>query len=375
MVDLFILAAEPSADVQGFPMIQELLKKRPDLKIAAISGPRMRTLPIETLAPMETLQVMGFTDVLFALPRLMRQFFFIRDTILKLNPKAVVCIDYPGFNLRLERSLKKKGYKGKLIHYISPTVWAWGKKRIPKMEKTLDLLLSIFPFEKGYFNQSKLKVEYVGHPLVRAVSEYTPLADFRKTYHLDGKILGIFPGSRKAEIERNFPLQFEVAKQLCKLDPTLQIAISVPSQDREAQVWSMAGLKAVFIPPEHTYDLMHHCHMALAKSGTVTLELALHKVPTVVTYAIKPLDVFLAQKIFHINLPFYCIVNIIASKSVFPELIGPNLTAENLYKAAQVLLKDPNNRLTCQKECEKVKELLGNNPASETAAKQILQFF
>jgi lipid-A-disaccharide synthase len=304
MVDLFILAAEPSADLQGAQLIEELLRQNPDLKISALAGPRMRALPIEVISRMETLQVMGFLDVALALPRIAAQFFRIRNLLLQMNPAAIVCIDYPGFNLRLEKSLRKKGYKGKLIHYICPSVWAWKKKRIALMEKTLDLLLSVFPFEKDYFNSSKLSVVYVGHPLIKAAGDHELNPDFRDNYHLKGPIIALFPGSRKTEIEKNLPLQLEAAKKLCQLDPKLQIAISVASKDREAQVWSLAGLKAVCIPSESTYDLMSHAHLALATSGTVTLELALHNVPTVVTYFIKPLDLFVAQKFFALDCLF-----------------------------------------------------------------------
>ncbi|MCC6127735.1 MAG: lipid-A-disaccharide synthase [Chlamydiae bacterium] len=374
MSDLFILAAEPSADLQGAHLIEELLRQKSDLKISALAGPRMRDLPIASWAKMETLQVMGFWDVFLALPRIAQQFFQLRDHLLKLNPKAIVCIDYPGFNLRLEKALRKRGYKGKLIHYICPSVWAWGKKRIYSMEKNLDLLLSIFPFEKSCFSQTKLPVEYVGHPLVEAIKTRTPSPSFRQMYSLaGGPILGLFPGSRKTEIEKNLPLQLQAAKKLLEIEPTLQIAISVSSKDREAQVWSLAGLKAVCIPPEHNYDLMASCHLALATSGTVTLELALHKVPTIVMYAIKPLDLFLAQKIFRINLPFYCITNIIANQRIYPELFGPHLTPETLFEAASQMLSSFSSRLACQKGCEKVQELLGSAPASRLAAKKILQ--
>ncbi len=368
MVDLFILAAEPSGDAHGARLIEELLAKHPDLKISAIAGPKMRALPIECVGRMEDLQVMGFIDVLWALPRIAHHFFSIRNTILTLKPKAVICIDYPGFNLRMEKSLRKKGFTGKLIHYICPSVWAWGKKRVPKMARTLDLLLSILPFEKSFFQKTKLPVEYIGHPLIDAVKNHPEQADFRTTYQLTGKILALFPGSRKGEIEQNFPLQLEAARRLCSLDPQLQVAISVCSKEREAQVWSMAGLKAICIPPEHTYDLMRHSHLALAKSGTVTLELALHEVPTVVHYAIKPIDLFLAQKIFKINLPHYCIVNIIAEKRIFPELYGPRFTLNNLVEAAQTLLK---NSTACRNGCMEVKKILGNQPASQIAAERI----
>ncbi len=372
MSDLFILAAEPSADLQGAHLIEELLRQKSDLQISALAGPRMRELPITSWAKMEALQVMGFWDVFLAFPRIAQQFFQLRDHLLKLNPKAIVCIDYPAFNLRLEKALRNRGYEGKLIHYICPSVWAWGKKRIYSMEKNLDLLLTIFPFETNCFSKTKLACQYVGHPLVGAVKDHCPSPNFRKLYSLEGPILGLFPGSRKTEIEKNLPLQLQAAKKLLETHPKLCIAISVASKEREAQVWSLAGLKAVCIPPEHNYDLMAHCHLALATSGTVTLELALHKTPTIVMYAIKPLDLFLAQKIFRINLPFYCIVNIIASQRIYPEFFGPHLKPENLFGAASQMLSSQASYLACQKGCEKVQELLGNAPASRLAAEKII---
>lgn len=374
MSDLFIVAAEPSADVHGAHLVQELLRKKPELQITSIAGPKMRELPITCFSPMENLQVMGFLDVFFALPKILQQFFQLRNYLITLNPKAIICIDYPGFNLRLEKSLRKRGYKGQLIHYICPSVWAWGKKRVHSMEKNLDLLLSIFPFEKTCFSGKSLAVEYVGHPLTKAIQEYAYDPSFRKMYNLhDGPILSLFPGSRKTEIEKNLPLQLETARKLTGDHPNLQIAISVASKEKEAQVWSLCGLKAVCIPTEHTYDLMKESLFAIATSGTVTLELALHNIPTIVTYAIKPFDLFLAQKIFRINLPFYCIVNIIRGELVYPELLGPRLNSESLYQTALEMLQNTSKRDLCQKGCKIVQELLGNKPASTLAAEKILE--
>ncbi len=357
MLDLFILAAEPSGDLHGANLIQELLQLRPDLKIGAISGPKMRKLPIHSFFPMENLQVMGFIDVLFALPKIAKEFFAIRKTILSLNPKAVVCIDYPGFNLRLERSLRKKGYQGKLIHYICPTVWAWGKKRIPKMAKTLDLLLTIFPFEKECFASTKLNVHYVGHPLA-----------CKAALHLqkDEKLLALFPGSRETEIRRNFPMQLKAAKKLKTLDPSLKIGVSIAHKNFEELIHSMIDSEVTIYPNS---ELMQKAKGAIATSGTITLELALHNVPTVVNYAIRPIDCFIAQKIFHINIPFYCIVNIILSKEVFPELFGPNLSEDTLQSQIQKLWFDPTD---AKKGCQELRELLGAQNANLEAARAIL---
>ena len=365
MTDLFVLAAEPSADLQGAKLVEELLKSNPRLHITAMAGPRMRSLPIDALYPMEKLQVMGFLDVLLSLPKIIHWFFRVRNQILKLNPKAVVCIDYPGFNLRLAKSLRKKGFKGKLIHYVCPTVWAWGKKRIPLMEKNLDLLMTLFPFEKACFSLTKLPVEHVGHPLANDIPP--------PSTHQESNRLGLFPGSRETEIQRNFPLQLQVAKRLLSQNPSMQVAVSIAHPARAELLKKIAAdFPLTFIPPDKNYDLMRTCRLALATSGTVTLELALHEVPTVVNFAIRPLDVFLATKVFRINLPFYCIVNIIASKRAFPELFGPNLTEEALFSEAQALWFNESARQLCRDGCRTVRHLLGDSQAASRAAHLIL---
>lgn len=363
MADLFLLTGEPSGDLHGANLIRELKRLRPDLKIAGGAGPRMRALDIDCLFPMERLQVMGFTDVAAALPRIAKEFFSVRKAILQLNPKAVVCIDYPGFNLRLERSLRKTNYRGKLIHYICPTVWAWGKKRIPKMAETLDLLLSIFPFEKACFAKTPLQVEYIGHPLSTQID---PAESQERE-----RILALFPGSRTAEILRNFPLQIGAAKKLASEDPSLQIHVSLVQESHEPLLRSLAKDTPFHLAREN-YSLMKRARLAIATSGTVTLEIALHRLPAVVNYAIRPLDVFLAQKIFRINLPFYCIVNILLSKQVFPELFGPNLTEESLLDWTRRLWFDEEERENVKAGCAELWESLGRREASREAAQAII---
>lgn len=367
MTDLYVIAGEPSADKLGAPIVRAL---PPHLQIAGIAGPELRAAGVCGSIRMEELQVMGFFDVAAALPRLIRMFVRTRNEILRLNPKAVLGIDYPGFNLRLARSLKQRGYKGKYIHAVCPTVWAWRKWRIALMAEHLDLLLSLFPFEKECFANTPLRVEYIGHPLVSKIHAHTPSPDFFERYDLPAKepILALFPGSRKAVIERNLPLQLAAAKQMQTRFPDLSIALSLSHPERRALLSSLAPNYAL-IEPADMYDLMRSAHLALATSGTITLELALFGIPTVVNYAIRPLDAFLAQKMFRLNLPHYCIVNILAKRRVFPELIDPHLQAEAVSEAAEELWK---NRKECIRGCSEVETLLGSSDAALTAAKQIL---
>lgn len=377
-VDLFVVAGEPSGDLQAAQWLSSLIQLRPDLKIGAVAGPRMRALPLRTFFPMENLQVMGFIDVLFALPHLFRQFFAIRNQILRSNPQVVVCVDYPGFNLRLERSLRKKGYKGKLIHFVCPTVWAWGKKRIPLMAQTLDQLLTLLPFEKACFAHTSLPVEYVGHPLVKAVNAFIPSSTFRKRHGFSetAPILSLFPGSRKTEIERNFPLQWDTAKKLLKMHPDWQLAVSIAHEQFSPLLRQLAADAEVhFIPPQEHYDLMQQTHLALATSGTVTLELALHGIMSVVHFAIRPLDCWIAQKVFKINLPYYSLPNLILNEKVYPELFGPHLSASSLYAAALELADSPEARKLCLEGCLRLRKALGTKDSSQETALHILAQF
>ena len=226
------------------------------------------------------------------------------------------------------------------------------------MAKTLDSLLTIFPFEKKCFEKTSLPVQYIGHPLTQTVSTFTPLGKFK------GKILGIFPGSRKTEIDRNLPLQLKVARRLKQLDPSLKLYVSATQFDLDIP-------DAYIVKPEDNYELMRASYLAIATSGTVNLELALHQTPTVVNFAIRPLDCWIAQKIFRINLPFYSIVNIILNRSVFPELFGPNLTEESLFFWAHKFLVEEEARIECKKGCKEILKSLGMKSSAEEAANSI----
>lgn len=371
MNTLFIFAGEKSGDLHGEKIIRHLKTLHPSLQITGVGGPRMRAAGMDCVMPMEAFQVMGFVDVFFALPKLIRQFYTVARHIRSLNPDTVLFIDYPGFNLRMARHLRKKGFSSRLCHYICPSVWAWGKKRIPFMAKNLDLLLTILPFEQEYFSNTPLPVQYVGHPLVQRIKE-TP----KQPLPLPQKTIALFPGSRKKEIERNLPIQLRTCQDLYAKDPDLFFALSV-SEERffpliEQKVREHApSLPLQYIPADQTYPLMQSAFLAIAKSGTVTLELALHEVPTVVTYAISPLDLFIARQIFRIRLPHYCLVNIIGKKEIFPELFGPHFTQDALSTAMMHFLQDPQKRQACIKACQQLKFSLGENDASLQAAQRL----
>jgi len=371
--DLFIFAGEASGDAIGSYLIDSLLELNPSLKIEAVAGPRMRKHPIQTLYPTEQFQVMGFIDVFKNLPKLLKLFKSIKSHLLKFPPQAIVLIDYPGFNLRLARHLRKFGYKNGLIQYVSPSVWAWKKGRIKTLCETLDLLLCIFPFEKKCFTNTSLHVEYIGHPLLAEMNKPSLPNPIPK---LDKPLFTIFPGSRASEIKKNLPLQLKATVELHK--GRYQLAISyannslLPLIQKEINQYPTENI-LLFSGQYNTY-FMQKTAIAFATSGTITLELALHQVPTLVTYAMQPFDCFLAKYVFRIKLPHYCIANYVAESRIFPEFYGPDFNKKTLYKLLSFLLETPQERQLCKQKCLLVKKALYEPNPSLTAAQHVLNF-
>ena len=326
---------------------------------------------------------MGFSDVIKKLPQIIRQFRFIRRSILELQPDGVILIDYPDFNLRLADHLRKKGYRGKIMYYISPTVWAWRKGRIALMTKNLDLLLTIYPFESQYYQGSSLPVTYVGNPLREYLKNYSYDPAWKEAVQIpsDAPILALFPGSRPGEIERNLPLQLQsVYRLLEQTGATRHVAISCDALGHTAALLQVAkkcgwpaNKKLYFVPRKYTYELMRDSHTALAKSGTVTLELALHHVPTVVIYKMTTFNYVVAKYLMRLNLPRYCIVNILLQKEAFTECIEYGLTVQNISEQLSKVDSPGAHRSACLMDCQSLSTILHGEDASTCAAEAILE--
>ena len=374
---LFLIAGEKSGDMLGRSLIKALKDQLPGCKFTGVGGQEMRKEGLNCVLRTEDFELHGFSDIAWSLPKLIKQFKAIQNWILSEKPDAVIFIDYPGFNLRMAKSLRKKGYRGKLVQYVCPTIWAWGPKRKQKMEETLDLVLSIYPFEPAYFEKSPLKIEYVGNPVKKIVQEYKydeswhTLFGIKKTDNL----IAIFPGSRKGEIQRNLPYQLKTCELMKKENPNLIFAISCAHEKIMPVMHPMlrnVSLKLhqdlFLLPKSYSYELMRDCRSALAKSGTVTLELALHQTPTVVLYKLTRMNRLIAKYLLRLNLPHYCIVNILSEQTVYPEIIEKGLSAQNLYKRLTSLNDNTEERRQCIEKCKEINNILLDKDASKQAA-------
>jgi lipid-A-disaccharide synthase len=377
---MFIFAGEKSGDLHGSHLVNALRKQQTTFHIEGVAGPKMRNCGVRGLLKMEDFEVMGLTDVLMALPKLLRQFFAVRSHILQTNPEAVLLIDSPSFTLRLAKALRHKGYQGKIIQYISPSVWAWGNHRIQLMADSLNLLLTIYPFEDACFKNSHLNVAFVGNPLQEYIANHQYNDSWKEKVHApaDAPLIALFPGSRLGEIMRNLPVMFDAAAAILLNHPGTACGISCGHSETASTVSGLLNkypdeLRKSFllVPKEFSYELMRDSRAAIAKSGTVTLELALHRCPTTVLYALTRLNRIYAKHILKLNLPYYCIVNILAGKPIFPEFIEKAPSKDNLVKALEELYANGPRRLEVIQSCASIADSLGDADVSKKAANAI----
>ncbi|MGL4348515.1 MAG: lipid-A-disaccharide synthase [Chlamydiales bacterium] len=374
-LSIFFITGEPSGDILGAHLMDAILKLQTNVEFQGVLGPKMRKHKSRCIVPMEAIVTMGFKNILFSLRQFYQIFVQVRQSIITSKPDVVVCIDSPVFNLRLAKSLRKHKFSGKIVQYVCPSVWAWGRGRIHTLVQNYNTLLSILPFEKEIFQKTTLKTHYIGHPLTSIISSYNYCTEWKLSRA--SPVISIFPGSRRQEIILNLRKQFLAA---LRVSQNIPIAISIATGDLKALIQDIVfstprteSTQVFFVPETYRYELMRITKVAIATSGTITLELALHQVPTVITYGIQKFDQFLAKYIFQIRMPFYTLPNVISKAQVFPELIGPHFTVSNTSNALQRSLT-PLYAEECRLKCTKIWDLLQTMDANSEAAKAILDF-
>jgi lipid-A-disaccharide synthase len=383
-MSIFIFAGEKSGDQLGAGLLSSLKKKGSPFIYWGVGGALMKKEDFDIFLPTSQFEVMGFSEVVKKFIKIRKQFYLVLNAILERKPTAVILIDYPGFNLRLAKKLREKGYRGKIVQYVSPTVWAWGKSRIKTLARYYDLLLTLYPFEPSFFANTSLKVLYVGHPLAESIEKHVYNASFKTLFNIpeSATLVALFPGSRKSEILKNLTEQLEAAAILKSQNRSLCFGISCahesifPIMQEFLKEHSLKINQDIFLlPPTQRYELMKNATVAIAKSGTITLELALHKIPTVVYYKVSYTNRFIAKYILRLKMPFYCIVNILQQKQVFPEFIEKKITPKALALSTMDFLNQQEKQDACKNECEKICAKFFHNTASDKASQAILEVF
>lgn len=377
-----IVAGEPSGDAHAAALVGalRLLSPRTRFEFFGSTGTQMRAAGVESIIRADDLAITGMVEVAGALPKFWRAYRTLRQAALEQRPSAVVLVDWPDFNLRLARSLHRRGLK--VIYYVSPQLWAWRAYRVHTIARDVDLLLAILPFEPAWYRQRGVThVEFVGHPLVGEVHPRYGRAEFCERHRLDPShaIVALLPGSRRKELERILPVMLDAADILLRGRPGMQFVIPLASTRAPTEVAPLIDAarkhdsslpNSLRVIQGETREALAASHAAAVASGTATLEAALVGTPLVVVYKESALNWHTLGRL--INTEHFGLVNLIAGERIAPELMQNDFTPKRLAHELTLLLNDDRNA-NFRARLREVTAQLGAGGASEHAAATVLR--
>ena len=363
----YIIAGEASGDLHGSNLMKAILAKDPTAEIRFWGGDLMQSVGGTLVKHYRDLAFMGFAEVIMNLRTILGNISVCKKDILQFQPDTLIYIDYPGFNMRIAKWAKKLGILNQ--YYISPQIWAWKENRIKDIKRDMDKMYVILPFEKDFYEKKhNFSVEFVGHPLIDAISnrDKTSFEKFTSENKLSQKpIIALLPGSRKQEIEKMLSIMLSVVD---KFSDYQFVIAGAPSQEYDFYKQFLTTENVNFVSNK-TYDLLSVSHAALVTSGTATLETALFKVPQIVCYKANRISYEIAKRI--ITLKFISLVNLIMDKEVVKELIQKELNSKNLESELNKIISG-NQRQEMLSQYEILEQKLGGKGASEKTADLIL---
>ena len=367
---ILMVAGEASGDNIGGLLSAELRLLRPDIGLFGLGGDRMDTSGVELLYHVSKLSFLGFWEVLKQLPFIRKVENRLSDEIRLRKPSLAILIDYPGFNLRLAGKLRQMGIP--VMYYISPQVWAWGKGRIEKIKRLVNRMIVAFEFEQKLYRRNGVSAEWFGHPLLEIVKPKYGRAEFLEKigFQPDEKYIGLFPGSRKQEIEKILPVMLETLNALRENKYMLKSIVGCASGVDDSVYQNYAGSQAIFTR-SLTYDLMMHSELNLVASGTATLECAILGRPQVVLYKTSPITYLIGRSL--VRIPYIGLVNVVAEKKIVPEFIQGNCRPRKIVAEIRRLLSDLSYMNSMLAELAGLRGKLGNPGASEKVARAALE--
>jgi len=369
--EILIVAAEASADLHAARALEELRKIRPGIRAFGVGGPCLRAAGLETLYPAEDLNVMGIAEVLPKIPRILAVLHGMREAAARRRPAVALLVDSPDFNLRLAKHLKRQGVK--VVYYISPMIWAWRRGRARQIAKVVDRMLCILPFEERFYEGTGVSARFVGHPFAERTLPGDP-ASYRVALGLPaGRItIALLPGSRSREIERIFPAMLEAAERIQERHPDVQFVVPVAITLREEALRPALARHAtldVRLVAGRADEVVGASDAALVKSGTSTLETALMQRPMVVVYKMAWLSYWVARLL--VRMSHFALVNILAGRTVVPELLQQEASPERMAAEIERLLSDPGARRAQLDGLAEVRRALGEPGAARRVAEEI----
>lgn len=361
---IMIVAGEASGDMHGANLVREMLKIDPSLNFYGIGGNKLREEGVKLLANASDMAVVGLTEVISKLGSILKIMGMMKKSLDERRPDLVILIDYPDFNIPLAKAAKKRGIK--VFYYISPQVWAWRKGRIGQIKKSVDKMAVILPFEVDTYGQKDFEVNYVGHPLLDMVKLNYSKQESRKKFGLaENKItIGILPGSRPSEVIKLMPELLRAAEMIAQRMPEVQFVLPLADTlEKKIITDTISGFTVkIRVISGHTYDVISCADLCLVASGTATLETALLGVPMIIVYKISFLSYVIGRLFVHVK--NIGLANIIAGKTIVPELIQGDACGERIAGEALAILKNGERKQAIIKELNAIRAKLGEPGAA-----------
>ncbi|GAB1414829.1 lipid-A-disaccharide synthase [Paludibacter sp.] len=370
----FLIAGETSGDFHGSTLVKELIKLDPNCEFKYLGGDLMRgAIGKRPIVHIRDMAFMGFWNVLKNLPSILKIISKCKKAIIDYKPDALILVDYPSFNLRVAKYIRKHT-DIPIYYYISPSVWAWKSHRIKQIKRDITQMLTIIPFEKEFYASYNYEVKYVGNPTIDAIHENLDKSEeesyFKRKYFLSDKpIIALLPGSRKQEIAACLPKMISAARNF----PDCQIVISGVNSVHTAFYHEFMNGGNYPIIKHHPYQLVYHSKIAVVNSGTATLETALIGTPQVVVYHVIFGRLAYWAKELLIKTKFISLVNILARKEIVKELYAHLFTVDNLRKEMSKILNDEKYRNDMVNSYKVLRETLGGPGTAQRAATHIFE--
>ena len=370
---IYIVAGEASGDQHAAKLVTEIKQLKPNIRFSGIGGKMMQSAGVDIISNLAQYGVVGIIEVLVHLRVIWRAFKMLKQKLKEQKPDLLILVDYPGFNLRLARYAKKQGIK--ILYYVSPQIWAWKQGRIKTIRNTVDLMAVTLPFEVDIYRQANVPVAFVGHPSVDTVKPSMSALQARKFFNLraDSIVIGILPGSRKNELKSLLPVMCATSKQLQQHYDNIEFILPVASSLTLDNIkkYLPENTPQIKIVQDHAYDVMNCSNVVIVASGTATLETALIGTPMVIIYKLSPITYMLVKWLIDVKHIGLC--NIIAGKTIVPELIQREVNPDNIIVEMRKYLDQPEYTKKIKAQLTNIKQSLNAYPDNAELAELVLQ--
>ncbi len=375
MKKIFILTGEPSGDKLASTVISKLKESNSDIEFLCVGGSHLNSLGIKSLYDLKEVTYIGFTSVLLNLFKIKKKINETVNKIIEFNPDILFSVDSPDFTLRVAEKVKKINPSIKTIHFVAPQIWVWREKRVKKLKKFIDHMLLLFPFEKKYFDKENILSTFTGHPLLETADRSK--IDVTQIIKNHKKIISIFPGSRHSEVDILLPILIDFVKMMNKKHKDIFYVFHSTSEFNKSTQDKL--LKEGFtncgsISDEKIKSEILKCSIfAIAKSGTISLEICNAKIPSLIIYKMNFINYLIVKML--VKVKFANIINIAANEEIIPELIQSNCNSKNIYNKIDSFFSDNQLIETQIEKTQKIIENFKTNKSSEIASSVLLNSF